>query len=73
MSNETNENNDQSVLAALLDSVLDPLIERWGATYKKARKEMPDGAEVYGSGYGGIVDGLTIAKVQLKKALIVRN
>ena len=56
-------------LAALLDSVLDPFIEQWNAAYKKARKDMPDGAEVYGSGYYGIVDGLTIAKVQLKKAL----
>ena len=69
----TNENNDLSVLAAKIDSVLDPLIERWAATYEKAREEMPDGAEVYGAGYGGIVDGLIIAKVQLKKALATED
>ena len=68
----TNENNDLSVLAAKIDSVLDPLIERWTAGYKKARKNIK-GAEVYGSGYAGIVDGLIIAKVQLKKALATED
>ena len=69
----TNENNDLSVLAAKIDSVLDPLIERWAATYEKAREKNIKGAEVYGSGYAGIVDGLIIAKVQLKKALATED